>query len=307
MASKCMREEDPTLLEFKSRICMHSIKDTNVCWITAMVFYQPCSIYVTDYNNKALKMANTSFNKLSDRISLDGHPWDITGMFHDTVAVTLPNEKRIQLVDVTAKGWRIKRTLRFDKQYWGIGHCKPNFIVSSLSPPALHVMNRQGEVLKTIRKNDRDEEIFRRPMFIQTNYTSIVVSDRDKKAVIVLDLNCKVQNYYRTNSDPRIVALAEGGSNADPRGVALAEGGSNADPRGVALAEGGSMFVSTINGNEKNVIAISKKGSQRFVKLDSLDDPYALSYFFQGRELFASSYSEIAKLDNYVYMYKRCD
>jgi hypothetical protein len=195
-----------TLNEGKN--CVKTSQEKTKCWVTGMTLLSPDLLIITDYNNIAVKMVDTSNQSWSDQLQLDDAPWDITQVSSIVFAVTIPDKQTIQLISIASNKLKTKLTVKVGGDCHGIGCYHSKLVVSYLRPAKLQILDMNGNILKTID----GENIFQYPCYITCNRSSIYVSDCGMKTVTRLNWQGHVIGSYSGMSDPRRMSLSDDGT-----------------------------------------------------------------------------------------------
>jgi hypothetical protein len=139
-------------------------------------------LFVADYENDSIKMIDIKSGTIK-QLQLESHPWDITIVTRDTLAVTLPNIKTIQFISFSSNSLSLKNKLKVDGDCYGISHHQGKLAVTFIYPGKLQIMDLKGNIKITVDKDSNGDSIFGRPYYVTTNSNSIYVSDEGKKEV----------------------------------------------------------------------------------------------------------------------------
>ncbi|KAL8592841.1 hypothetical protein ACOMHN_045995 [Nucella lapillus] len=171
----------------------HRVTDqySKIPWIIAIVCLSDDRLVMTDINNNKVKVMDvTPPHALSASTYIAEKPWDLTVLPDGLVAMTTLKPV-IYLVKVTSTVKLVSR-IQTDRQYQGTaGHSEGLLIVScrksSEGPGAVHVMNRKGESLNTIRDIS---VVLEYPDYLcQSGDQHILLSDRALHVVHEIDVS----------------------------------------------------------------------------------------------------------------------
>jgi hypothetical protein len=250
----------------EGEICVKTSQDNIKCWITGMILLTPDILIITDCDNKAVKMVDTSSQSVSDQLQLDDGPWYITTVTSTDLAVTLTNKRTIQFISISSNKLIKKHTVKVDGDCHGISCYQGKLVVSFLEPAKLQILDMYGTILTTIDGNN----VFKEPWFITCNRSSIYVSDWDMKTVTRLNWQGDVIGSYSGMSYPT----------------------------GMSLSDDGTVFMCDYN---RNVIEeISGDYSRGKVVLKDLKNPYAVCWCGETKKLYYSGWQR----DNFLHTYK---
>lgn len=191
LASSRRSREDSRRPNLTTDLNVKLKSDKRTCFITGVSFMHDGRIVLADDANKKIKLFGADFKPLSN-ICTDMPPRDISAISHHEVAVTIPNEKTIQVYKVGPKEFEKKLYLRLDIECYGITYYEPDIYVTSgwSSEREIQVIDLSGEVKRKIRL---PRSIFRYPLYITIDPKSkfLFVSDY-VNGVICLDMSGKV-------------------------------------------------------------------------------------------------------------------
>jgi hypothetical protein len=261
---------------------VNTLKDKTICWITGMTLLISELLIITDYNNNAVKMVDTSSQSVSDQLQLDSGPWDITTVSGTELAVTLPNKQTIQFISISSNKLIKEQTLNVCGQCHGISCYQGKLVVSFLYPTKLQILDMNGTILNIGGQNifNRPENIhfggkniFKWPEYIQCNRNSIYVSDKGIKTVTILNWQGDVIGSYSGTSCPV----------------------------GMSLSDDGTVFVCD---RVRNVIEeISRYYSTGKVVLQYLKRPVAVCWSGEAKKLYFSCNTYDENIDNFLYIH----
>ncbi|XP_060589417.1 E3 ubiquitin-protein ligase TRIM71-like [Ruditapes philippinarum] len=254
----------------QSTLCVKTPKDKYECLVSAMIFFTPDCLIISDYLNKALKVVDTSTKSVTDQLQLDGKPWDITKITNTELAVTFSLKQTIQFISISNNKLRKNRTLKVDGVCHGVGCYLGKLVVSFCDPAKVQIIDMNDTVLSTID----GETKFKNPQHILTNSHSIYVSDLELRRVVQLSWQGKMNGSY----------------------------GVQGNPCGIALSDDGTVFVCD---DKRNVIEeISGDCSKGEVLHEDLKSPQAVCWHSETRMLYYSCYCHDECYDNYIHIYK---
>jgi hypothetical protein len=192
----------------EGEICVKTPKDKEKCYITGMTLLTPDLLIITDYNNKAVKMVDTSSQSVSDQLQLVGEPSDITTVTSTELAVTLPIKHTIQFISISSNKLIKMHTVKVDGKCHGISCYQGKLVVSFSDPTKLQTFDMTGTIMTTIdgKKN------FKVPYYITCNRSSIYISDCHMKTVTRLNWQGDVFGSYSGISFPMGMSLSDDGT-----------------------------------------------------------------------------------------------
>ncbi|XP_060603946.1 E3 ubiquitin-protein ligase TRIM71-like [Ruditapes philippinarum] len=192
----------------EGKICVKTSKDKSSCFITGMTLLTSDLLIISDRDNNAIKMVDTSSQYVFDQLQLDDRPWDITTVTSTKLAVTLPDIQTIQFISISSNQLKKKHTVKVDGQCYGINCYQGKLVVSFRTPAKLQVFDMNGTLLTTID----GKNIFECPDNITCNKSSIHVSDRDMNTVTKLNWQGDVLGCYSGMSYPTGMSLSDDGT-----------------------------------------------------------------------------------------------
>ncbi|XP_060568781.1 uncharacterized protein LOC132727327 [Ruditapes philippinarum] len=254
----------------EGKICVKTSKDKSRCYITGMTLLTPDLLIITDCNNNAVKMVDTSSQSVSDQLQLDNEPWDITTVTSTELAVTLPDKQTIQFISISSNKLIKKHTVKVGGDCYGVSCYQGKLVVSLLYPAKLQILDMNGTILTTID----GKNIFKNPWYIIYNRSSIYVSDCYRKTVTILNWQGDAMGSYSGMSDPR----------------------------GMSLSDDGTVFLCDM---DRNVIEeISGDCSTGKVVLQDLKRPQAVCWCRETKKLYYSCSAVDTKYYNSIHIYK---
>ncbi|XP_060559776.1 uncharacterized protein LOC132719861 [Ruditapes philippinarum] len=174
-------------------------KDENDCYITGMTLISDSEILCADNENESLKVLNHREGKITTILKTTTCPRDVTTINSSSAATTLPSEGRILFLN-TKVGLTESHSLNVRQGCYGIDHRNGIMAVSFVEPPAVQVINMEGDILHEVR----DTGILEFPQFIclNTNNESIFVSDSDNNALYEFTVNKQLKAVNKTDMGP---------------------------------------------------------------------------------------------------------
>jgi hypothetical protein len=165
--------------------------DKKPCYITGATFLFDGRVILADDSNKNVKLFGTDYKPLSS-ITLNSSPRDIATISHVEIAVTLPNEKMVQIFKIGTKDIEKDRSQVLSIDCYGITFHEDEMYVTSgwSSEREIQVLKSSGEFSKKIRLS---KGVFRYPLYITIDPKSktMYVSDYIN-GVIALDMGGKM-------------------------------------------------------------------------------------------------------------------
>ena len=162
-------------------------------YTTGMAFLSPHILIICDSNNCAVKVVNTNTKKLTAYLILPASLRGITAMSPTQAAVTIPDIKRIQIVNYseTIEKDEVPLTAKYTDRIKVTGACsgidydRENklFAVTFTDPSKVQLIDRQGNILNTLANESASQPVLNRPLYVRFNNTS------SRKQLYVTDVN----------------------------------------------------------------------------------------------------------------------
>ena len=250
-------------------------EDKSKCEIVGAAFLADDRVVIADMNNKKLKLFDPKFAK-AQSVTLTSEPRGVTVISPTEIAVTLPDESKIQLVS-THKKLTTTRSILTSLPCYGITKNTNQELVvlcdDGFKTTAIQVLDLDGKDLKTLKMNQRGHVMLKNPWDLAVNLDGQQVCVTDRGKLVCIDLE---GNHVFQYADENLV-----------------------NARGVVVDELGRYYVcGTGSGNVHQVSADGKKTSVILGDSD-VSAPQAAAYHKSKRLLLLTSVSE----DN-VYMYR---
>jgi len=167
--------------------------DTDTCLITGSTLLPGNKLILADLGNYKVKLVNLQTSRVTAELKTSSKPWDIASISGDTVAVTVPDSRKIVIVKVTDQ-LRLNRELPVDGECRAVLHSNGNLIVSYNNPGKIEIMSLDGKATRKIAQS----ESFQNPyyMTLSENNKALYVSDCDGGCVTRLSLDGAVEATY---------------------------------------------------------------------------------------------------------------
>ncbi|XP_045204081.2 E3 ubiquitin-protein ligase TRIM71-like [Mercenaria mercenaria] len=265
------KDVKPTLTSHQGNILLQTSRDESGCSITGMALLTPDLLVITDWNNKAIKLVDTSSQSVADQLQLDTSPFDVTSVTSTDFVVTLPDQKTIQFISVSFKKLKKKDVLKTDGNCYGISCYQEKFVVSFVAPAKFQVFDMNGDILTIVNIDNT----LSYPLHVTTNSHSIYVSDCNMKAVTRFDWQGEGMGSYCDMDEPH----------------------------GISLSGDGSVFVCDYTRNAIVKITGGDCSNGKVVSKD-LKGPYAVCWCAVGAKLYYSCDTADQKYDNFLQVLK---
>ena len=230
--------------------------DSNTPWITGTVVMATGDIVSCDYNNRKLKLLDSS-NALKDSLKLNAQPWDVSVVDAKTIIVTLPGNQQLQYIDLFRR-LTSGRVLQLDKKCWGVHVTADKIFTTCHNDPGkgeIRILDLDGNLLQQLGINQDGSFMFSYPYYITVSPSEkkIFVSDYSKETVTCMTMDNRVIYQYRDNG-------------MEYPGGLYCDGGDN-------------ILACGLNSNNIQVItAEGKKHCDLVSSGDGLKEPMSISY-----------------------------
>ena len=188
---------------------------SNTCWQLTGVAIIGDGIILTDAHNGQLfrfSIRNTSVPP--NMLNLDCPVCVCQAHESMNAVVTLPEQNQIAFVG-TEENLVLMDRVPTEKPYEGIAKLPDGkFVVSCcvVGRQTVDIIDTMAVILQSIDKTEAGEELFSWPRFLSaTSGGDILVSDRDKRALLCIDTQGRVKWAYPTNASPWGVSCHQNG------------------------------------------------------------------------------------------------
>ncbi|KAK3576099.1 hypothetical protein CHS0354_032223, partial [Potamilus streckersoni] len=150
-----------------SEIYVKIAGDKYICYITDIV-QLPDSILFVDHGNFKIKIFSNNF-KYRNCLSLEEGPWSACAMSDTEVAVSLPYQKTIYIMDVTDKIQKSKE-IKTKLRCWGLATLRDKLVISTWTDQdCILILDKKGTEIKRIQPKHYEGNQLIRPSLITTN------------------------------------------------------------------------------------------------------------------------------------------
>lgn len=236
------------------------------CTIQGIEILSESRLMVTDSYCYSVKVISIVKKKPISSLKMHSWPFAITKINEDSVAVTLPALKQIQIVQIKEDDtMKVVKEIERGKVCCGVEYNRGKLFVTYSHPQVkLEIIDLSGRVIKAFSNEHKGDGLFERPFYIAVNLThdTVCISDVQKNSLTFLSLDGDYRNSFFERK--KIYAI---------RGIAM-------DSEGVAYA---CAF------DSHKVYQFADDGSKLRILLDEdagLKNPQALKYCTRSDRLF---------------------
>ena len=104
--------------------------DARECTITGSVEMSDRRLILVDCNNSKIKMFSEELNFVC-HLCLMKEPWNVTAMSGTDIAVTVPLEKKIYIINIREQTMHVQRNIKTRRECWGITYLDKKFIITT--------------------------------------------------------------------------------------------------------------------------------------------------------------------------------
>ena len=185
------------IAEFDGR-CNDDTEDST-CWFTGAQFLQDGRILLVDRTNRKLKMFSKDFNVIAELLFYS-KPWDVTVISNKEVAVSLPEECRIQFVSISKNSLSFLRTISTEDPCFGVHYVNEKLMTVAYDgdPPNLKILTLEGDELTYVSVDEDGYTLFSKPIYVTStpDGSEIYVTDERLGSVINLTENGELKFTY---------------------------------------------------------------------------------------------------------------
>lgn len=174
------------------------------------------SIIITDAHNcQVFKFETRQAGAMPEQLSIDCPVCVTPGHGGDDALVTQPEHSKLSLIGTT-ESLELKDEFETAKPYEGIVKLDGGkYAVSCciVGRQCVDIIDGQANILKTLDKDESGNPLCSWPRFLSTTTTGdILVSDRDKRALLCMDCDGRVKWTHPTEASPWGVSCHDSGS-----------------------------------------------------------------------------------------------
>ena len=135
--------------------------------ITGCTFIPDGGVVLCDCYNSNLILLSDTFT-VKERLHLDSRPWDVSLVNSNTVIVTIPDKKKLQLIRVIPS-LKLDRSINVDRRCWGVQVVDDLIYVTCHNNPGegeVLVVDMNGTATHRLGQPDKKPSMFSRPNYI---------------------------------------------------------------------------------------------------------------------------------------------
>ncbi|XP_060602565.1 E3 ubiquitin/ISG15 ligase TRIM25-like, partial [Ruditapes philippinarum] len=169
---------DKTLnLQYDHTLNVKFKSDKKQCHILGIAMIAPMKIIVADNANNSIKMIDVETKSVIIETILSSQPYDVIAIPGNKLAVTLTNEKCIQLLSHTEAEFSLDRRIAVGENCSGVAYCQNKFVVSCRASKKIIIINDEGNILNVLGS----PAMFYGPVrvSVRNDETFLYVSDTD--------------------------------------------------------------------------------------------------------------------------------
>jgi len=167
-------------------------------WILDIALVSSNRVMVTEQTNDAVKLLDSQGGKVVSKLLLSRRPIRVCLLRDGRAAVTLPNQKRIQLIRVDGDTLSLDGSIDVKGEVYGIAVHDHHLVLSYVNPGRLEKITMEGEVTHQLNNHTAGIELFKYPYFITTSHDgNIFIADYGiKNTISQLDQNLQVVQTF---------------------------------------------------------------------------------------------------------------
>lgn len=171
--------------------------DTDDCLISDCSLLDVNKMIVTDASNRQVKLVDIRNNTVLTSYSTSSEPSNIAVIGDNSVAITLPEKKRIELLEVTSTITK-KLDIELTSVCFGIAYKDNMFAVSYLSSGIVEILSLKGELRHTIQPKLENASVLYKPFYVTFGggNKTIIVSDSITNVVCEVAFDGQVLKSY---------------------------------------------------------------------------------------------------------------
>ena len=174
--------------------------DSYCPWIQGCTFIPDGGVVLCDHKNTILILLSDTFT-VKERLHLDSPPFDVSLVNSNSVMVTIPYKKKLQLIQVIPSLKR-GRSINVDRMCWGVQVVEDLIYVTCQNSPGaaeVLVLDMNGTVTHRLGQPDKKPCMFTRPYYITVcpSTRNMFITDYDTDTVSCLLSDGTVVYQYK--------------------------------------------------------------------------------------------------------------
>ena len=253
--------------------------DSDRPYITGCTFIPDGGVVLCDRsNNSSLILLSNNFT-VKERLHLDSPPRDVSPVNGSSVMVTIPDKKKLQLIQVIPS-LKIDRAINVGRKCWGVQVVEDLIYVTCHNNPGegeVLVLDMNGTVTHRLGQPDKKPPMFTRPYYITVcpSTRKMFITDEDTATVSCLMSDGTVVYQYK---DEKLSA-----------------------PTGVCVDGGGNVIVcGRLSHNVQVIRADGTKCCTLLTSQEGVSRPYSIAYRQSDNTIILGCYNN----DRLVYKMK---
>ena len=191
--------------------------DSGCPWISGCTFIPDGGVVLCDRRYSNLILLSDTFT-VKERLQLDYQPFDVSPVNSNSVMVTIPDKKKLQLIQVIPSMKR-GRSINVGRKCWGVQVVEDLIYVTCHNDPGegeVLVLDMNGRVKHRLGQLDKKPAMFTRPSYITVcpSTRKLFITDEDTATVSCLMSDGTVVYQYKDKElrDPYSVCVDGGGN-----------------------------------------------------------------------------------------------
>ena len=191
--------------------------DTRKCWVVDMAVLPSCNLLVADWINNSVKVMDGQTGRLISQVQLPGEPYRLCLLDGDRAAVSLHDERVIQIMSISTDQLNLLDRVNVQGQCTGLAYMNNIFIVGLRDKECVASISIKGQLLKSVSEDNTGNAHFVYPDYIcvttENDAPKIYVSDYITRTITRLSEQLKVPQTFKfpTKNGPYALAAAGGG------------------------------------------------------------------------------------------------
>ncbi|XP_052814214.1 uncharacterized protein LOC128241323 [Mya arenaria] len=207
---------DLTRMQFAetSPIPVNSKDDKTHCFLTNMLLLPRDRLLLTDFENATVKLVDLKTSRLLARVKLQSRPFSMCLINETMVAVSFPEVRGIQFLEIKEQ-ILLGDMLKVVDKYYGIAYYDERLVVSHYSEK-LALTDMKGKVVKEKNNKENKQQPFAYPWYLTVvrghQGAVIYVSDLGTSTITKLDMDLNILQTFKDFAllrGPKAIATVE--------------------------------------------------------------------------------------------------